>query len=215
MQLFSAEHSILGEYINKSAFLWNTIKDLKDIIPTIISRLDLSEYNEIFPTVFAHKTASVSPSAHIDSFTIIGKDTQIRHCAYIRSNVVIGDGVVIGNSCELKNAVVFDGAQIPHFNYVGDSIIGYKAHLGAGVILSNLKSDKSEVYVTIDGRKYSTNMRKLGSLIGDYAEIGCNSVLNPGTIIGKNSIIYPLSSIRGTVGDNVVYKSKSEIVKRK
>ena len=214
MQLFDFSRSILGEHIRKRTYLWDILKDLKQIIPSIVKDLPLEEYDEILEGVFAHKTAKIAPSAHIEGFTIIGKDTEVRHSAFIRGSAVIGDGVVIGNSCEVKNSIIFDGAQIPHFNYVGDSIIGYKAHLGAGVILSNLKSDKLEVCVDVGGAKIATGMRKLGSLIGDCAEIGCNCVLNPGTIIGKNAIIYPLSSIRGTVFDAVIYKSSSKIVKR-
>ena len=160
------------------------------------------------------KSTVIHPSAVIKGPTIIGSQTEIRPNAYIRENVIIGNSCVIGNSCEFKNSIIFNEAQIPHFNYVGDSIIGYNSHLGAGVITSNLKSDKSTVTISYKGEKIITNLRKMGAIIGDYTEVGCNSVLNPGTIIGKNSNIYPLSSVRGFVPENSIYKNENKIIQK-
>lgn len=214
MQLFDLSHTICGGYIYSTEESYKCICDIKGIIERLLPTLG-EDFYQIKQGVFVHKNAILSSSAKIDGPAIICKGAELRHGAYIRSNAVIGCDAVIGNSCEVKNSIIFDGAQIPHFNYVGDSIVGFKAHLGAGVILSNLKSDKSNVNLTIDGVKIDSKMRKMGALIGDYAEIGCNSVLNPGTIIGKNTTVYPLSFIRGTVEENCIYKNNGQIIKKK
>ena len=159
-----------------------------------------------------HKSAVVSPSAFIGAPCIIGRDTEIRQSAFIRSSALIGEGCVIGNSTEIKNSILFDGVQVPHFNYAGDSILGYRAHLGAGAIISNVKSDRSSI-VLFDGKtRVDTSLKKLGAMLGDYAEIGCNSVLCPGSIIGRNTTVYPLSAVRGEVGENRIYKNPDSIV---
>lgn len=171
-------------------------------------------FYELYPTVFVHETAVVAPSAYLGKNVIIGARTQIRHCAFIRGNAVIGEDCVVGNSCEIKNSILFDGVQAPHFNYVGDSVLGFRAHLGAGAITSNVKSDKSRVIVRTSDKTFDTGLKKLGATVGDFAEIGCNCVLNPGAVIGRNSTVYPLSNVRGFVPQNCIYKSKSEIVEK-
>ncbi len=165
--------------------------------------------------MYIHKTAEVAPTAFIDEGCIIGKNTQIRHCAFLRGNVIVGDGCVIGNSTEVKNSVIFDGVQIPHYNYVGDSILGYKAHLGAGAIISNVKSDKSDVTVDLGQWRILTGMRKLGAMVGDFAEIGCSCVLNPGTVVMPHSNVYPLTSVRGYVPGRSIVKAAGVIVEKR
>lgn len=171
-------------------------------------------YKSISPTVWVHESAEVAPTAFIGERVIIGAGTVIRHNAFIRGNAVIGDNCLVGNSTEIKNSVLFDGVQVPHFNYVGDSILGYKAHLGAGAITSNVRSDRGQITAHIAGSTALYGLKKLGALVGDYAEIGCNSVLNPGSVIGSRSIVYPLSSVRGFVPPDSIYKNANEIVKR-
>lgn len=188
-----------------------------EVLPKIggfIQKLILSlddDYSEIAPMVFAHKTAMIAKSAFIAGPCIIGENTEIRHCAFIRGNALIGKNCVVGNSTELKNVILFDNVQVPHYNYVGDSVLGYKSHMGASSITSNVKSDKTLVTVKHNGKVYETGLKKFGAIISDNVEIGCGSVLNPGTIIGKNSNVYPLSSVRGVVAENSIYKSKTEI----
>lgn len=207
--LFSLEKTIAKNHISSLKYGYEIISEISEIVSALIAETDKSEYNVYPNNVLISKGARVDSSAKIIGPCIIGK-SEIRHCAYIRQNVIIGDGCVIGNSCEIKDSLIFDGAQIPHFNYVGNSVIGYKAHLGAGVILSNLKSDKSNIKIG----KIDTGLRKFGSLVGDFCEIGSSCVLNPGSVIGKNSIIYPLSSIRGIIKENTIYKSINSIVER-
>lgn len=213
MQLFDLSHSIAGKYLLETEESYQLVPKIKDIIEKIIPTLD-SDFIQLKYGVYVHKRAIISSSAKIDGFAIICDGAELRHCSYIRGNAIIGSDVVVGNSCEVKNAIIFDCAQIPHFNYVGDSIVGYKAHLGAGVILSNLKSDKSNVKVEIDGVKRDSGLRKLGSLVGDFVEVGCNGVLNPGTIIGKKTTVYPLTMVRGTIEENSIYKNNGQIVKK-
>lgn len=208
--LFSLEHTIAKEYIKDFSKPYEIIPNLSKIISLIIPTLDKEEYELFGDNIAISKSAKIDKSASLSGPLIIGHNTEIRHCAYIRGNVIIGNFCVIGNSCEIKDSLIFDNAQIPHFNYVGSSVIGYKAHLGAGVILSNLKSDKSNVKI----ENIDTGLRKFGSLLGDFCEIGCGCVLNPGTVVGKNSIIYPLSSIRGAIKENTIYKSSSCSVRR-
>lgn len=169
---------------------------------------------EIKPNVFVHETAVVSQSAYLGENVIVGAFSEIRHCAFIRGNALIGENCVVGNSSEVKNSILFDGVQIPHFNYAGDSILGRSAHLGAGAIISNLKSDKSTVFLRTAAKTADTGLKKFGAIVGDFAEIGCNSVLNPGTVIGKNASVYPLSCVRGFVPRDCIYKSKTEIIKK-
>lgn len=171
-----------------------------------------SDYEEIEPLVWVAKGTRIEKSALIKGPAIIGYNCEIRHCAYIRGNVIIGNNVVVGNSTELKNAILFNGVQVPHFNYVSDSVLGYKAHIGAGVITSNLKSDGTLVKVKIGSNVIETGLRKFGAILGDFAEVGCNTVLNPGTILGRNSLVYPLCSVRGFVPENSIMKSDGDIV---
>ncbi|MBQ7934810.1 MAG: UDP-N-acetylglucosamine pyrophosphorylase, partial [Clostridia bacterium] len=173
------------------------------------------EYHRPAPTVWIHKSAKVAPSAHIGERVIIGAETEVRHGAFIRGDAFIGKGAVVGNSTEIKNALLFDEVQIPHYNYVGDSVLGYRAHLGAGVILSNFRSDHGAVPVHWQGRRIETGLRKFGAILADGADIGCNSVLNPGTVIGRNTVVYPLSMVRGVVPAGSIYKTKGEIVEKR
>jgi NDP-sugar pyrophosphorylase family protein len=171
--------------------------------------LNKCDYRNVSEGIWIHKSAVIAKSAQICPPCIIGECSEIRHCAYIRGSVLIGKNCVVGNSTEIKNSILFDGVQVPHYNYIGDSILGYKAHFGAGAVTSNVKSDKSEVCLDIDGEKINTQMKKLGAIVGDFAEIGCGSVLNPGTIIGRNTTVYPLVSVRGMRKSNCIVKSQS------
>ncbi len=198
---------------NHCQYPWEALTKLKAFLLEYAKQLP-SDYEEIIEHVWVAKGTIIESSALIKGPAIIGYDCEIRHAAYIRENVLIGNQAVIGNSTELKNAILFNNAQAPHFNYVGDSILGYKAHTGAGVILSNLKSNGSQVTVQYNNQTIPTGMRKLGAILGAQVEIGCNSVLNPGTIVGKNSIVYPLSFVRGYVPENSIFKNSGEIVKQ-
>ncbi len=211
--LLSLEHSLAGEYLAGFEFPWQALPGIKDAIMKLIETLDKDEYTEISPDVWVHKSAEIFPSAYIGAPCIIGKNTQVRQCAFIRGSALIGEGCVIGNSVEVKNAIIFDGAQVPHFNYVGDSILGYKAHMGAGAVTSNVKQDKTPVVIKNQFKNIETGLKKFGAILGDQVEIGCNSVLNPGTVIGRNSRIYPLSSVRGSIGENIIYKGNGKVVK--
>ena len=212
--LLDLNHTITKQYIEKYEYPWEILPEIKNIVLEIGKNLDKTQYQEIKENVWIHNSASVDDNVQIIGPAIIGPESSIRHCAYIRENVVVGKSCVIGNSCEVKNAIIFDETQVPHFNYVGDSIMGYKSHMGAGSIVSNLKSDKSNVVVRAGEEKLETNLKKFGAVIGDHVEIGCNSVLNPGTVIGKNSNIYPLSRVRGLVPENSIYKDDNNIVEK-
>ena len=176
--------------------------------------LSKDEYDEIQENVWVAKSAVVAPTAYIKGPALIGPGAEIRHCAFIRGNAIVGENAVVGNSTELKNVILFDKVQVPHYNYVGDSILGYKSHMGAGSITSNVKSDKKLVEIKMDDVKIETRMKKVGAILGDYVEVGCGSVLNPGSIIGRHTNIYPLSSVRGYVSDHSIYKNKNEIVQK-
>ena len=192
---------------------WEVLPKIKEFIMNLIPNLG-DEYEEFDENVYVHKDAKVAKSACIVGPTIICKGAEIRHCAYIRAGVIIGKNCIIGNSCELKNSIIFDNAQIPHFNYVGDSIIGYKSHMGAGVIATNLKSDKSNIIIKDNDTVIKTGLKKMGSIIGNFVEIGCNSTLFPGTIIYPNTTIYPLTRVRGIIPENSIVKNEKEIVKK-
>lgn len=213
-ELFDLSHSIAGEYLSDFENPWDALSGIKSLIIELGKNLNKDEYNEISPCIWVHKTATVSPTASLGSPCIIGAGTEIRHCAFIRESALVGDNCVVGNSTELKNVILFDGVQVPHYNYVGDSILGYKSHMGAGAITSNVKSDQSLVTVNDGGKKFETGLKKFGSVLGDYVEVGCNSVLNPGTVIGKNSNIYPLSCVRGVVPSGSIYKTGGIIIKK-
>jgi len=208
-ELFDLEKSLAGEYLAQFPYLWQALQGIKDMILTLGSKLG-NEYEEITQNVWVHKTAKVAISAYIGAPCIIGTHTEIRHCAFIRGSALIGNDCVVGNSVELKNAILFDNVQVPHFNYVGDSILGYKAHLGAGAVTSNVKSDKG--LVVVGGME--TGLKKFGAMVGDGVEVGCNAVLNPGTVIGRNSTIYPVSCVRGIVPENSIWKNSGVIVKK-
>lgn len=192
---------------------WEVLPMIKEYILNIIPTLG-KEYIKISEDVYAHQSAKISPSACINGPTIIGKDTEIRHCAFIRGSAIIGDNCVIGNSTEVKNAIIFDNVQCPHYNYVGDAVLGQYAHTGAGVILSNVKSDKTNIKVKIDDEIVETGLRKFSAIIGDHVEVGCNSVICPGTIIYPNTNIYPLTRVRGVIGPNKIVKDKQNIIEK-
>ena len=187
---------------------------IKEFIIELGNQLNKDEYEQKGENVWIAKTAKVAPTAYINGPAIIGKDAEIRHCAFIRGNAIIGEGAVVGNSTELKNVILFNKVQVPHYNYVGDSILGYKSHMGAGSITSNVKSDKKLVVVKNGDAKIETGLKKFGAMIGDNVEVGCGSILNPGSVIGKNTNIYPLSSVRGVIKENSIYKSQNEIVQK-
>lgn len=210
-ELFDLEKTQAKEYLSAYDYPWQALRGLSEWIERFGEGLDKGEYLEMYPRIWVHKSAQIAPTACLNAPCIIGEETQIRHCAFIRGSALIGKNCVVGNSVEIKNAILFDGAQVPHFNYVGDSILGYKAHLGAGAITSNVKSDKTPVVVKFGDEVIRTGLKKLGAMLGDFVEVGCNSVLNPGTVIGKNSRIYPLSCVRGTVEEGCIYKNQGEI----
>ena len=213
-ELLDLNHSITKKYLENLEYPWLILPEIKNIILELIKNLPLEEYEEVKNNVFKHKSATIDNNVELIGPAIIGANSQIKHCAYIRENVIVGEDCVIGNSCEIKNAIIFDESQVPHFNYVGDSILGYKSHMGAGSIVSNLKSDKTNVVVKDEDEKYETSLRKFGAVIGDYVEVGCNSVLNPGSVIGRNSNIYPLARVRGVVRANSIYKDEDNIVEK-
>lgn len=210
-QLFDLTHTLARPLLEQSTYPWEALAGIGDFILKLGAALPAEEYHRPAETVWIHKTAKVAPTAFLGEKIIIGPETEVRHCAFIRGNALVGAGAVVGNSTELKNVILFDGVQVPHYNYVGDSILGYKAHMGAGSITSNVKSDKS--LVTIQGIK--TGLKKCGAFLGDFAEIGCGSVLNPGTVIGRRSNVYPLSMVRGAVPENSIYKKQGEVVTKK
>lgn len=209
--LLSLQHTAAEKLFLRHRFPWEVLGEIKDFILSLGPTLDSALYDRVGDDIWIAKTAVLSPSAHISGPCIIGGETQIRHCAFIRGSALIGENCVIGNSTELKNVIIFDNVQVPHYNYVGDSVLGYRSHLGAGAITSNVKSDKTPVSVNLDGKKIETGLKKFGAVLGDCVEVGCSSVLNPGTVIGRNSNIYPLSSVRGYVKENSIYKRRGEI----
>lgn len=212
--LFDLEHTQAKGYLSAFEYPWEALGGLKEYILSVGKTLPKEEYREISQGVWIHVSATVAPSAQIQPPCIIGAGTEVRQSAFIRGSALIGENCVVGNSTEIKNAILFDGVQVPHYNYVGDSILGYKAHMGAGSITSNVKSDKSLVAIRHGNEKIETGLKKVGAMLGDFAEIGCNSVLNPGTVIGRGSVVYPLSCVRGTVAENSIYKSATDIVKK-
>lgn len=214
-ELFDLTHTLCAPLLERHEYPWTALSELKEFIVSLGGTLPTDKYYSPAPDIWISKDAVIAPSAVICGPAIIGSKTELRTGAFIRGGVVVGENCVVGNSCELKNAVLFDNVQVPHFNYIGDSILGYRAHTGAGAITSNVKSDKTHVSVETDGGRIDTALKKLGAMIGDFAEIGCNSVLNPGSIIGRNSNVYPLSSVRGTVPPDSIFKSPGNIVKKR
>ena len=213
--LYSLEHTLAGDYLSQFTYPWEALKGIQNMIVELGQKLDPAEYTEVSPQVWVHRTATVAPTAYLGAPCIIGAGTEVRHCAFVRGSALVGEGCVVGNSVELKNCILFDGVQVPHFNYVGDSILGYRAHLGAGSVTSNVKSDKSPVVVRAMGEEIATGRKKLGAMVGDLAEIGCNSVLNPGTVIGRESVVYPTSCVRGWVPGGHIYKNPACIIARR
>lgn len=214
IELFAPGHTIAEKFLKQFCYPWDSLSSIKSIILELGSHLS-KDYEERSENVWIHRTAIVAPSAYLGSPCIIGPETEVRHCAFIRSSTLVGANCVVGNSVELKNVILFDGVQVPHYNYVGDSILGYKSHMGAGSITSNVKSDKSLVTVKCGEVRIETGLKKFGAILGDYVEIGCNSVLNPGTVVGPNSVVYPTLSVRGSIPAFSVMKSSGEIVPRK
>ncbi len=212
--LFDLTHSLAGNYLCGFSYPWQALKGIKDLILALGPQLGDS-YTEVSPAVWVHKTAAVAPTAYLGAPCIIGPGTEVRHCAFIRGSALVGENCVVGNSVELKNVILFDNVQVPHYNYVGDSILGYKAHMGAGSLTSNVKSDKTLVVVKNGEEKIETGLKKFGAMLGDHVEVGCNSVLNPGTVIGKNSNIYPTSCVRGVVPANSIWKTGGVVVEKK
>lgn len=213
-ELYDLTHTAACNYLSQFTYPWEALKGISDFIIELGGTLNPDEYDNPSENVWIHKTAKVFPSAYIGSPCIIGANTEIRHCAFIRGSALVGENCVVGNSVELKNVIIFDNVQTPHYNYVGDSILGYKSHMGAGSITSNVKSDKTNVVIKSDGKQLETGIKKIGAMLGDFVEVGCNSVLNPGTIIGRNSNIYPTSCVRGVVPSESIYKTGGVIVKK-
>ncbi|MBQ8309620.1 MAG: UDP-N-acetylglucosamine pyrophosphorylase [Clostridia bacterium] len=209
-----ADASIAYPYLTSFDYPWEALASISDIILKIGSTLSSEEYNRIGEDIWIAKCAKVAPTVSVSGPCIICADAEIRHCAYIRGSAVIGRGAVVGNSTELKNCILFDGVQVPHYNYVGDSILGYKSHMGAGAVTSNVKSDKTPVTVLCDGERVETGRKKFGAMLGDFVEVGCNSVLNPGTVVGAHSNIYPRSVVRGFVPAGHIFKAQDRVVKK-
>ncbi|MBQ6034300.1 MAG: UDP-N-acetylglucosamine pyrophosphorylase [Ruminococcus sp.] len=211
-QLYDLSHTAAKDYLSKFTYPWEALKGISEFIITLGKSLSKDEYDNPSENVWVHKTAKVFPTAYLGAPCIIGANTEVRHGAFIRGSALVGDNCVVGNSVELKNVILFDNVQTPHYNYVGDSILGYKSHMGAGSITSNVKSDKTNVVVKSDDEKIETGIKKIGAMLGDFVEVGCNSVLNPGTIIGRNSNIYPTSCVRGVIPSDSIYKTGGVIV---
>lgn len=214
-KLLDLKETIASELFEGRTYPWEVLPEIKDYILKLGKTLDPEEYEYKEGDIWIAKSAKIAPTACINGPAIIGKDTEVRHCAFIRGNAIVGEGCVVGNSTELKNVVLFNCVQVPHYNYVGDAVLGYKSHMGAGSICSNVKSDKQLVVVKDGEEKIETGLKKFGAMLGDHVEVGCGSVLNPGTVIGRNSNIYPLSSVRGCVPSDSIYKNKNEVVYKK
>ncbi|MCI8387570.1 MAG: UDP-N-acetylglucosamine pyrophosphorylase [Clostridiales bacterium] len=210
--LFDTTYTIAADLITKSIYPWDILDEIKDFIIYMGKNLDPSIYEDRGDGIYIARDAKIAPTAYIGGPCIIDSGAEIRHCAYIRGSAIVGRGAVVGNSCELKNCILFDGVQVPHFNYVGDSILGHKSHMGAGAVTSNVKSDKTLITVKSPAESIATERKKLGAILGDNVEVGCNSVLCPGTIIGRNSNVYPLSRVRGVVPADSIFKSADNIV---
>jgi len=211
-ELYDLEHTLARDYLSGFTYPWEALKGIKDMILALGKTLSAEEYDQVFENVWVHKTAKVFPSAYLGAPCIIGPRTEVRHCAFIRGSALVGADCVVGNSCELKNVILFDHVQTPHYNYVGDSILGYYSHMGAGSITSNVRSDKKLVVVHASEGGIETGLKKFGAMLGDYVECGCNSVLNPGTVVGRHSNIYPTSCVRGVVPENSIYKNNGKII---
>ena len=213
--LYNLEETIAGKLFEGATYPWEVLPKISAFIVELGNQLNSEEYEKRGENGWVAKSAKVAPTAYINGPAIIGKESEIRHCAFIRGNAIVGEGAVVGNSTELKNVVLFNKVQVPHYNYVGDSILGYRAHMGAGSITSNVKSDKTLVVVKDGEDQIPTGLKKFGAMLGDCVEVGCNSVLNPGTVVGRNAQIYPTSCVRGVIKANSIYKKQGEIVEKR
>ena len=213
--LYNLEETIAKPLLENLTYPWEALPKINDFIIELGNSLDKEIYEQKGENIWIAKSATVAPTAYIKGPAIIGENAEIRHCAFIRGKAIVGNNAVVGNSTELKNVILFNNVQVPHYNYVGDSILGYKSHMGAGSITSNVKSDKKLVIVKNREKTIETGLKKFGAMIGDCVEVGCGSILNPGSVIGKNTNIYPLSSVRGVVPENSIYKNQNEIVEKK
>ena len=210
-QLYDLTYTLAGAYLSGFEYPWQALGGIKELITALGPELG-EDYTEVSPNVWVHKTAVIAPTAYLGAPCIIGPGTEVRHCAFIRGSALVGEGCVVGNSVELKNVILFDCVQVPHYNYVGDSILGYRSHMGAGSLTSNVKSDKTLVVVKDGVRQIPTGLKKFGAMLGDFVEVGCNSVLNPGTVIGPHSNIYPTSCVRGVVPADSIWKTGGVVV---
>ena len=210
-ELYDLEHTLAKSYLAGFTYPWEALKGIKDFILRLGSGLG-EDYVQVSPQVWVHRTATVASTAFLGSPCIIGAGTEVRHCAFVRGSALVGENCVVGNSVELKNVILFDNVQVPHYNYVGDSILGYKSHMGAGSLTSNVKSDKTLVVVKSQTEQVPTGLKKFGAMLGDFVEVGCNSVLNPGTVIGRHTNIYPTSCVRGVVPANSIWKTGGVVV---
>lgn len=213
--LYDLEHTLAADYLRRFTYPWEALKGIREMIAALGQTLSPEEYDQPAPQVWVHRTAIVAPTAFLGAPCIICPETEVRHGAFVRGSALVGAGCVVGNSVELKNVILFDHVQVPHYNYVGDSILGYRSHMGAGSIASNLKSDKTLVTVRMGDEAIPTGLKKMGAMLGDYAEVGSNSVLNPGTVIGRGSQIYPLSCVRGVVPPGSIWKTGGVIVPKR
>ena len=211
--LYHLSHTLAADYLAQYEYPWQALGGIGNLILELGPKLG-DDYREAAPEVWVHKTAVVAPTAYLGAPCIIGARTEVRHCAFIRGSALVGEDCVVGNSVELKNVILFDKVQVPHFNYVGDSILGYKSHLGAGSVTSNFKSDASLVTIRNGDETIVTGLQKIGALMGDFVEVGCNSVLNPGTVVGRNTTIYPTSCVRGVVPEGHIWKTGGVLVKK-
>ena len=213
-ELYDLEHTAAADYLRKFTYPWEALEGIGDLIRELGKALPEDEFDNPSPEVWIAKDAEIYPNAYIKGPAIIGHRTEVRPSAFIRGNALVGDNCVVGNSTELKNVILFDNVQVPHYNYVGDSILGYKAHMGAGSITSNVKSDKKLVVVHNGTEKIETGLKKFGAMLGDHVEVGCNAVCNPGTVIGRNTNVYPTSCVRGVVPENSIFKDDAEIIEK-
>lgn len=213
--LYTLEETIAAQLFTDAEYPWQVLPKIKDFIIQLGNTLPEEKFEKRGENVWIAKSATIYPTAHINGPCIIDEEAEVRHCAFIRGNAIVGKHAVVGNSTELKNVVLFNNVQVPHYNYVGDSILGYKSHMGAGSITSNVKSDKTLVWVHTKEGDIETGLKKFGAMLGDFVEVGCNSVLNPGTVIGKHTNIYPTSMVRGFIPANSIYKTKTEIAEKR
>ena len=214
-RLFNLDETIASGIFDGVTYPWEVLPKIKDYIIELGNTLPTEEYDHPSENIWIAKSASVAPTAYINGPCIIGRNAEVRHCAFIRGNAIVGEGAVVGNSTELKNVILFNKVQVPHYNYVGDSILGFKAHMGAGSITSNVKSDKKLITIKGPDCNIDTGIKKIGAFLGDNVEVGCGSVLNPGTIVGRESNIYPISSVRGFIPAGSIYKKQGEVVTKR